>query len=156
MDNVMTPPQNPVSQAPQVWRDFTVYEQDFLSLAPNTSSSQSIQIQADSHFEWIKGAYYATIANAAFLQSTQPIPSCSIAITDSGSGRALFNQAVPVPSIFGSGGLPFILPVRRVFLARSSIQLTVSNFDAAVTYNLRLSLIGAKVFVGGPPQNAIV
>jgi len=130
----------------QFTEDFTVYELDFLGLAAGTSANGSVQIQADSAFKWTKACYYADIDAAAFQVDTQPVPNVSITIQDSGSGRSLFNLAVPVPSIFGFGTLPFILPIPRIFLARSSMAVTVQNFDAAATYNLRLSFIGTKLF----------
>lgn len=136
-------------QRPDFIEDFTVYELDFLALAPAATSTQAIAIQADSAFAWTKAAYYATIANAAFVENTRPIPSVTVQILDTGSGRQLFNAALPVPSIFGVGQLPFILPVERVFQRRSSMSVTVNNFDAAVTYNLRLSFIGKKIFYYG-------
>jgi hypothetical protein len=54
--------------------------------------------------------------------------------------------AVPVVNLFGIGEIPFILPVPRIFKARSSITVAVANFSAATTYNLRLSFIGTKLF----------
>lgn len=133
----------------QGWEDFTVYELDFAALAPAGVANSSIEIQADSSFKWVKSAFSANIAVAAFLSGTRPIPNISIQVVDGGTGRQLFSSAVPVPSIFGSGELPFILPVSRIFKARSSIQVTVANYDAAVTYNLRLSFIGTKIFQAG-------
>ena len=135
----------------QTREDFTVYELDFVTgglgtIAPAATANGAIQIQADSAFKWIKASYYATIANAAFVQSTQPIPSLTIQVTDSGSGRQLFSAPMPIANVFGFGYLPFILPIPRIFLPRSSIAVSVTNFDAAVTYNLRLSFIGTKIF----------
>lgn len=136
--------------AAQFIEDFTIYELDFLALAAGATANSAIQIQADSAFRWVKGTYYATIANAAFTLSATPVPSITLSVVDTGSGRQLFNNPVPVPSVFGRGELPFILPVSRIFKERSSIAVTVSNFDAAVTYNLRLSFIGTKIFNIGP------
>lgn len=133
----------------QYSEDFTVYELDFLAVAPAATANNAIQIQADSAFRWTKSAFYATIANAAFTLSAIPIPSMTIQIVDTGSGRQLFNAAVPVTNVFGRGELPFINPVGRIFKERSSIAVTVANFDAAVTYNLRLSFIGTKLFPYG-------
>lgn len=149
----MAAPQIPVFNpediaSPDYVEDFTVYQLDF-TLAAGASQTQSIPIQADSAFKWTKAAYYATIANAAFTATTRPIPNMTIQVTDTGSGRVLFNNPVPIPSIFGEGELPFILPVERIFDARSSMQVTVANFDAAVTYTTRLSFIGSKIFKYG-------
>lgn len=143
----------PASPTPKIqyWEDFFVYDATFAALASLTSSQQNIQIQADSSFKWTAAAFYADIAAAAFTASAQPIPNVTIQILDTGSGRQLFQDPIPVPSVFGSGQLPFILPVPRIFKARSAIQLTAANFDAAVDYNLRLMLIGTKIFQGSRP-----
>jgi len=127
-------------------KEFFVYQEDFSALASGASATGNINIQADSDFLLQKLTYAADIAAAAFTDSTRPIPECTIIITDTGSGRQLSESAVPIPAFFGTGELPFILPTPRLFLARSTISLVVTNFDAAVTYNLRLSFIGYKLY----------
>ncbi len=131
---------------PQVIKDFYVYEEDFSALTSGATALGSINIQADSDFVVQKLTYFADIAAGAQLDSTRIIPLVSIQITDSGSGRNLMEAPVALSNIFGTGELPFILPQPKLFLARSTISISVTNFDAAVTYNLRLSLIGYKVF----------
>jgi len=130
----------------QFLEDFTVYELDFSALANGTSATGNIQIQADSDFKLVKTTYMADIATAAQTDSSRVIPLCTITITDTGSGRQLTSAAVPIPNIFGTGLIPFILPVPRIFKARSNIAITVANYSAATTYNLRLSFIGTKLF----------
>lgn len=130
----------------QYVEDFFVYDVNALALASAGVANGNIQIQADSDFKWISGVYYADIAGDAFTLTTQPVPNVTIQITDSGSGRQLVDNPVPIPSLFGRGELPFVLPVPRIFRARSSIAFAFANFDAAVTYNIRLALIGVKVF----------
>lgn len=130
----------------QYVEDFFVYTATFAALAPAAVATQNIQIQANSAFKWQKSTYQADIAAAAYTSGAVPIPNVQIQITDSGTGRQLFSSALPVIGIFGNGGLPFILPQNRIFMERSNIQITATNFDAAVTYNLRLMLIGTKIF----------
>ncbi len=126
--------------------DFFIYEVTFDALTFGTSQDGNIQIQADSAFRWITGTYFADIARAAFTAEARPIPNVTVQITDSGSGRQLVSAPVPVPSLFGTGQLPFVMPISRVFQARSNIAFTVANIDAATTYNLTLQLIGTKIF----------
>lgn len=130
----------------QTTESFTVYELDFAALAAGATANGAIQIQADSAFRWTKSSYSANIAAAAFTANSRPIPNVTILVTDTGSGRQLFNTAVPIPNIMGEGDLPFILPRDYIFEPRSSMSVSVSNYDAAVTYNLRLSFIGTKIF----------
>lgn len=123
---------------PYFARDFFTYEVDFTSvLAASASTTGSFTIQADSDFLWNK---------ATFVQTGTSI-GASILIQDTGSGRNLMNQAVPVANIFGTGTLPFILPRQRIFVARAVVNITVTNLDAANTItSLRLSFIGEKGF----------
>lgn len=129
---------------PQYIKEFFSYELDFASLASGTSNSDSFNIQADSDFVMQKLAYFADIAAAGQTNSSRVVPLISLTITDTGSGRQLMSSATPIPSIFGTGELPFILPTPRLFQARSNVAVTVQNFDAANTYNLKLSFIGYK------------
>jgi hypothetical protein len=128
-------------------KDFFVYQLDFAALLAGSSATQSFTIQADADFLLTKMAFFASIENAAFTDSTRPIPNISMLINDTGSGRNLSNIAVPVASIMGSGQLPFILPRQRIFLANATINITLNNFDATEQYNMRLSFIGEKGFL---------
>lgn len=139
----------PAGPRVQYQEDYFVYTASFLALAPNGTAQQAIQVQADSDFKWVMSSYEADIAAAAFEQATAPVPNVTLQIVDTGSGRQLFSNPIPIPSVFGTGQLPFVLPIPRIFKARSSIQLIAANFDAAVTYNIRLSLIGTKIFQMG-------
>ncbi len=127
-------------------KEFFTYEEDFTGLVAGNSATGNISIQADSDFVLQKLTYQADIGGVAQTDSGRIIPNVTLVITDTGSGRQLMESAVPIQSLFGSGELPFILPTPRVFLSRSTIALVVANFDAAVTYNIRLSFIGYKLY----------
>lgn len=127
-------------------RDFYIYEAESLGLVSLASSNDVINIEADSDFFLQKFAYEADIAAAAFTFTTRPIPLISIQLIDSGSGRQLMQNPIPVSSFMGDGQLPFILPNPRLFLRNSTIQVAFTNFDAAVTYNIRLAFIGYKIY----------
>jgi len=133
-------------QAANRIKEFYTYEEDFSGIAPGASGTGNINIQADSDFVLQKLQYHADIAGAAVNDSTRVVPNMSIIITDTGSGRQIMESAVPIPSLFGTGRLPFILPTPRLFLARATINLVVTNFDAAATYNVRLSFTGYKLY----------
>ena len=141
--------QGPTNAPRPIMKDFYVYQEDFSALANGTSATGNINIQADSDFVLQKITYFADIAAAAQTDSTRVIPLITMQVTDSGSGRNLFESPVAVPSLFGTGELPFILPTPKLFSARSTITITVANFDAAATYNLRFSFIGYKAFDTG-------
>lgn len=127
-------------------RDFYIYEAEALGIAPAGTANDVINIEADSDFILQKLTYETDIAAAAYTFTTNPIPLITIQITDTGSGRQLMQQPIPVNSFIGDGKLPFYLPNPRKFLRNSTIQIAFVNFDAAITYNLRLAFIGYKIY----------
>lgn len=143
------PPDARTARGPQHVEDYFVYNQIFEDIAPADVQQSNIQIQADSAFKWTAAAVQADVAGAGYEASTRPIPLCSLQIVDTGSGRQLFSNPAPVETIFGNGGLPFILPIPRIFMPRSNIALTLANFSVDKTYTVRLQLIGTKVFSTG-------
>lgn len=126
--------------------DFFTYEVDFSALAPAATQQFTFTVQADSNFLWQRACFQADVAGAAFTYSSQPIPNVTVAIQDTSSGRQLMSSPVPIPSLFGVGHEPSDLITPRWFRANTQVTLSVNNYDAAVTYNLRLSLIGTKFF----------
>lgn len=118
----------------------------FAALAPAGNATQSVNIQADSAFECVAIAFHADIAAAAFLYNTRPIPNVTLILQDTGSGRNLMNGAVPLSALVGVAEHPGYLPQPKTFNPNATIQATLTNFDAAVTYNIRLTLIGRKIF----------
>lgn len=143
----VAPPVEPQAAAPKFRRDFFIYTLAFLALAPNTSTETAFQIQADSDFELEKLSFWCDDATGqSQMQSTRLLPDVTIQITDTGTGRQMFNAPVAVPSIFGSGEFPFIMQTTKIFSANASVAVAVSNFNPNDTYNLRLNFIGSKIF----------
>ena len=126
--------------------DFFVYEVDFAALAAGGSATSSFTIQQEADFLLTKVTMVADLAAAAQTESARVIPLVTLLINDTGSGRNLMSSAVPLPNLFGTGGLPFILPRQRLFVASSVVNITLTNFSAATTYNIKLSFIGEKAF----------
>lgn len=129
-------------------KDFYTYATEFSSIAAGASSSQNISIQADSDFMVQKLTYFADVAGAAQTDANRVVPLVNVTITATSSGRQLMNISVPVPLLFGTGELPFILPQPKVFPARSTVNFVISNFSAATTYRVSLAMVGAKLFAG--------
>ena len=127
-------------------KDFYIYGVNFLSVAPGASPTVPLAIQADSDFEVHKLTFASDVNGAVQTDATRTIPQCTLIITDTGSGRQLMNQAIDLSTILGDGENPFILSVPRLFRANTSISFVLTNYSAAETYNVRLSLIGAKIY----------
>lgn len=144
-----TMPNRAVAARPQMMRDFFVYDIDFAGIAPGGTANGQIQIQADADFELQKLAFFGDIAAAGQTEASRVLPLVTLQITDTGTGRQMFNAPVPIPALFGDGRIPFILPTTKVFSRNASVSFVLSNYDAANTYNVRLQLIGAKIFAYG-------
>jgi hypothetical protein len=131
--------------------DFFIYPISIGSLAAGAVFNGNIQIQADSDFEWIESTCFGWMdtATAPFTDGT--IMPVNIQIVDSGSGRQLFNAPTPINSFAGTGKQPFILPVPRKFMARSTINIFATNADPTNKYDdIFLNFIGRKIFKFGP------
>lgn len=130
-------------------RDFYVYQVNFLATAIGGSATGLIAIQADSDFIWQKATAFTQRDDTGAVVA---LPDATVQVIDTGSGRNLFESALPLFNVFGTGELPLILPTPRLFLARSTIEVqytNVGNAPAAILSS-RLSFIGYKAFPLGP------
>lgn len=126
--------------------DYYVYNFQFDALAPTDSQSAVAQIEASSNFIWVKTSGFGDIAAAAQLYDTRVVPLVTIQVTDVGSGRSLYDGPTAWSNVVGWGEIPYMLPIKRFWQANTAIRVDVVSFDAAVTYNLRLSFSGYKDF----------
>lgn len=131
---------------PEFVSDVFSYVFPTFTIAPAANQTQQVVIQADSAFECFSIAFHADIAVAAFVWNTRPIPNVTLILQDTGSGRNLMNGAVPLSAIAGIAEQPAYLPQPKTFNPLAAIQATLTNFDAAVTYNIRLTLNGRKIY----------
>jgi hypothetical protein len=107
----------------------------------------SIIIQADADFLVEKLTYYADLAGVAQTYSARIVPNVTVLITASSSGVQIMNNPVPIPSMFGEGDLPFILPSPRLLGANSQLQIQLVSFEAAVTPAITLNFHGRKLYM---------
>lgn len=121
----------------------------FSAIAVGATQQQQIIIQADSDFELRRICYHYDRAGAAFTQQTRPIPNISIQIQDSGSGRNLFNAAVPLTSVANAPDqAQRDMTWPKIFARNSTIVVQLTNFDAAVSDgNTRISFLGRKIYI---------
>lgn len=137
--------------------DLFCYDFLFPTLAPAATATVTQLIEADSDFEWI------TCVSSAINNATGGLIfagqwSNQISIVDGGSQRSLQGSVSSgsnniTSPIIGSLGLlgnstfPFILPVPRIFLAKTNVAVTVSNIDTAITVTENhVTMWGRKIF----------
>jgi hypothetical protein len=125
--------------------DYFVYATNDVDIAAGATSTQTLQIDSECDFIVTKMSYFCDVAGAALTDSTRQLPLVNCLITDSGSGRNLFNRALPLPLICGVEGLPYNLTNGRLFRGNSIITFALNNFSAATNYaNLVVALHGFK------------
>jgi hypothetical protein len=128
-------------------RDFFVYPAEFGSIAAAANATVNINISADSDFYLTALTLFATLAGAAQTDASQVAPQLLYQITDTGSGRQLFNGSLPAWSIAGDGKRPFRLIHPRLFRRSTTIQVVATNFSAAETYTRSwLNFVGFKLY----------
>jgi hypothetical protein len=117
-------------------------------------ASNQAQIQMDSDFEMTHVFAHVDSAGAQFNIGNMPMANATIVITDTGSGRQLSNNPVPIDCICSNVGSNIIpLPQPKIFTGGSTIQVQLQSFDAAATPNIRIVLKGRKIFYFPIPQN---
>lgn len=125
-------------------RDFFVYNTVHQNIAPTNANTQTITIQADSDFQLEKLTYFAESDHTT--ASGRTIPACQVLIVDTGSGRQISDMSFPIANLFGTGEIPFVLKQPKIFLSRSTLNVTVTNFGSS-PITVRLSFIGSKLFL---------
>lgn len=110
-----------------------------------TNQIQNVNIQADADFLILNQTYDCNTASAARTVSTAVLPNAGVTMIDTGSGYQYMDAPVAVPSIFGNGQFPYILPNPKLMVAKSTLQVLVTNWDFAAGINLRLYFNGVKL-----------
>lgn len=142
-------PQNPQSAqmgGAQFTEDYFTYSLAVGTLTTLATSNLTINIQADSAFDWIMSTYSGNLNGNSEPWTDAYILPVTVQISDGGSGRQLLSAATPVSSIAGTGKQPFILPVTRRFMPKSTVTFTFTSYSASTWNNIFFNLIGRKVF----------
>ena len=116
------------------------------NIAAGANATTNIQIQADADFLILNQTFNANTANAAVTFGTAVYPNATVLLTNTGSGFNLMDAPTPIPSIFGNGQFPYVLPNPMPLPAKSTLQVQVFNIDNAAGYNIRLSFNGVKLY----------
>jgi hypothetical protein len=116
------------------------------NLAAAATANSNLNIQADSSFEWWYTTWYAEENGSTPPNVDNLLIPVSLLITDGGSGRNLFNQAMPISTLAGPGREPYPVPKKRIFMGKSTVNFFWTNFGAVTYNNISLSLHGRKIF----------
>lgn len=125
---------------------FGAAQTPIVAIAPAGVANGVITVQSQTLFLIQQSMFFADNAAASQNAGNRLLPLCTVTITDNGSGKQLTNSATPVTSIFGTGELPFVWQNPRLCQSLTTLTFVVTNFDAAVTYNLRLVFAGLSLY----------
>jgi len=114
-------------------------------LASGTSATQTLNIAANADFIFVGLHARANVAAAGQTAATLTQPLARVLIVDSGSNEQYTNSAVDLFNYATTGNItnPLIYP--RIVSGRSTLTITLSNYDASQTYNIDLFLEGVLV-----------
>jgi hypothetical protein len=117
------------------------------ALAAGGSATQTLQFEVDSVFVWTKTSYHVDLAAAALTSSAYIIPLITVQIQDTATQRTMFFSPIPIATMAGHEGLPFMLPAPQIVTPAASLKFSFVNFSAATSYtNLQLLLHGYKYY----------
>lgn len=119
-----------------------------VSLAPGNSTTLTFNIDGESDFFWDKASVMAMAASDGTTYANALKPSIYVTIVDTNSQRPVMNNPTPIANIFGTGELPFILPIRKLFFSKATVKITLQNYSDNSTYTqVDLSFIGIKAYL---------
>jgi len=125
---------------------FYIYSFDVTVTAGATATS-SLSIEADSDFILTKLSYFATDnAGTSVTYNTRIVPLVTVQLRDTASGRNLFDSEQPIANLFGSGEIPFIMPLQTTIRANSNVRASFTSLEASNDRRIFLSLIGFKLY----------
>lgn len=133
-------------QVPRLWIEPYTYNLTFTGLAPAASATQIITINSNADFVLTGMAHHANVAAAAQNAGTKTVPLIRASIVDTGSQRPFFNTATDLENVSRNiNGDGPALPFPRWLAGNTSIQVQLTNYDAAATYGVDLSFVGVSV-----------
>ena len=130
-------------------RDFFCYSVTSLPLAAAGNQNPTFSVQNDSDFVALG---LSGIARDPAAPATRFLdPAITIQILDQGAGRNLFSQPLDWASIVGDAeDIPY-WPEAKIINRASTVTVQLASLEAAggQDYNVRLAVVGFKVFVQG-------
>lgn len=123
--------------------DFFIYSQNFLPLAALATRSLDIQIQSDSDF--LAVAAVAVVRTTAAGAAAIPDRRLTVLISDSGSGRNLFDRVQDFDDVFGTAQRPAWWPVPKLMRAAATISVQLTDLQNQAN-NVRVAFWGIKIF----------
>lgn len=121
------------------------YTVTFSALAAGASATQQQSITGNADFVLTEIRHRSNVAAAGQTVSNKTAPLARLLITDSGSNEQYTNNPVDLENLSVNGEGARLQPFPRWIAGRTSLTLTLTNYDAAQTYNTDIFLAGVLV-----------
>ena len=121
------------------------YNVTFSALAAGATATQTLNIAANADFIALTIHHRANVAAAAQNVSTKSAPLARILVTDSGSNEQFTNAAVDLENYSTNGNIINTLSYPRIISGRSSLQVTLTSYEASQTLNVDVFFEGVLV-----------
>lgn len=134
---------------------FFIYTADFLPLGISATATVNTQIQNDSHFVCIGGAALVTNTTDTTVINSPSGANASgklVQITDVAAGFPLSQVPVPLENLLGSGQLPAVWALPKLFRKGTTIATQVQNL-IATAHNVRISYWGIRIYPDIPAES---
>jgi hypothetical protein len=123
---------------------FHSYVLSFGAIAFGANLPLAFQVDTGFDFIWMKAS--AFIYDAAGLGvSTLLLPRLTVVLQDGSTKQQITDGEVPVASLFGTGQIPYILPLRHRIVGGATFNAQVFNRHTATAFGVDLVFSGAHV-----------
>jgi len=127
------------------------YTLTYTALTSGSTATQTLNIAANADFIFVGLHARANVAAAGQTAATLTQPLARVLIVDSGSNEQYTNSAVDLFNYATTGNITNSLIYPRIVSGRSTLTISLTNYDAAQTYNIDLFLEGVLVRAYGAP-----
>lgn len=122
--------------------DYFVYGTDFAPLAVSATTTQSIQINADSAFMILSAVMVETATDNTTFMANRPLLA---SLSTGGAAMSLSNTPIHANNWFGTAEEPKYWDVPKILLPNTTFNITLQNLEATAR-NVRVAFHGFKLF----------
>ncbi len=114
-------------------------------IAAGGNAALNFLVDTGYDFIWMKSEAFIYDANGLQV-STLQLPRLTVILQDGSSKQAINDNEVPIAALFGTGQIPYILPVRHRIVGGATFNIQVFNRHNATPFSVDLVFSGSHVF----------
>jgi len=123
---------------------FHSYVLSFAAIVAGANAPLSFQVDTGFDFIWMKSQAFIFDADGLGVSRLQ-LPRLTAVLQDGSTKQQITDGEVSIAALFGSGEIPYILPMRHRIIGGATFNATVFNHHNATTFGVDLVFSGAHV-----------